>query len=77
MASTRTADDHGYDTSQWYDSRPAKIGWLSMLAVIVFWLLYQRTYGYSHGLDSMTPEFDSIGMGLWRFNILANAVFSR
>ena len=75
MASTRTADDQGYDISQWYDSRPAKIGWLSMLSVIVFWLLYQRTYGYSHGLDSMTPEFDSIWMGLWRFNILANAVF--
>ena len=75
MASTRTANDQGYDISQWYDSRPAKIGWLSMLAVIVFWLLYQRTYGYSHGLDSMTPEFDSIWMGLWRFNILANAVF--
>ena len=23
----------------------------------------------------MTPEFDSVWMGLWRFNILANAVF--
>jgi methane/ammonia monooxygenase subunit C len=75
MASTRTANDQGYDISQWYDSRPAKIGWLAMLGVIVFWLLYQRAYGYSHGLDSMTPEFDSVWMGLWRFNILANATF--
>ncbi|MBS0181113.1 MAG: methane monooxygenase/ammonia monooxygenase subunit C [Nitrospira sp.] len=75
MASTRTAGKQGYDISQWYDSRPAKIGWLAMLGIITFWLLYQRAYGYSHGLDSMTPEFDSVWMGLWRFNILANATF--
>ena len=73
MASTTR--DQGYDISQWYDSRPAKIGWLAMVGVIVFWLLYQRAFGYSHGLDSMTPEFDSVWMGLWRFNILANATF--
>jgi methane/ammonia monooxygenase subunit C len=65
----------GYDISQWYDSRPVKIGWFAMLAIGVFWVLYQRTFGYSHGLDSMTPEFESVWMGLWRFNIVANAAF--
>ena len=65
----------GYDISQWYDSKPVKIGWLAILGIGVFWVLYQRAFGYSHGLDSMTPEFDSVWMGLWRFNILANAVF--
>ena len=65
----------GYDISLWYDSKPVKIGWFAMLAIGIFWVLYQRAFGYSHGLDSMTPEFDSVWMGLWRFNILANAVF--
>ena len=65
----------GYDISQWYDSKPVKIGWLAMLGIGVFWVLYQRAFGYSHGLDSMTPEFESVWMGLWRFNILANAAF--
>ncbi len=46
-----------------------------MLAIGVFWVMYQRTFGYSHGLDSMTPEFDSVWMGLWRFNIIGNAIF--
>ncbi|MBI5673406.1 MAG: methane monooxygenase/ammonia monooxygenase subunit C, partial [Nitrospirae bacterium] len=69
------ASDRGYDISQWYDSKPVKLGWLGMLGIGVFWVVYQRTFGYSHGLDSMTPEFDSVWMGLWRFNILANAVF--
>ena len=53
----------------------SKIGWLAILGIGVFWVLYQRAFGYSHGLDSMTPEFDSVWMGLWRFNILANATF--
>jgi methane/ammonia monooxygenase subunit C len=65
----------GYDVSQWYDSKPVKIGWFAMLAIGVFWVVYQRTFGYSHGLDSMTPEFESVWMGLWRFNIVANALF--
>jgi methane/ammonia monooxygenase subunit C len=51
------------------------VGWLEMLGIGIFWVLFQRIFGYSHGLDSMTPEFDSVWMGLWRFNILANAVF--
>src|SRR6185437_5568516 len=72
---TSTTSDQRYDISQWYDSRPAKIGWLSMVGIIIFWLLYQRVHGYSHGLDSMTPEFESVWVGLWRFNILANASF--
>jgi methane/ammonia monooxygenase subunit C len=75
MASSQTTNDQGYDISQWYDSKPVKIGWLAMLGIGVFWVLYQRAFGYSHGLDSMTPEFDSVWMGLWRFNILANATF--
>src|SRR5262249_15670034 len=65
----------GYDISLWYDSRPYKIGFFAILAIGVFWVLYQRAFGYSHGLYSMTPEFDSVWMGLWRFNILANAAF--
>ena len=69
------SSDKGYDISQWYDSKPAKFGWLGMVGIGVFWVLYQRAFGYSHGLDSMTPEFDSVWMGLWRFNILANATF--
>ncbi|NGZ61197.1 MAG: methane monooxygenase/ammonia monooxygenase subunit C, partial [Nitrospira sp. LK265] len=64
----------GYDISQWYDSKPWKIGWAAMLMMGIFWVLYQRAFGYSHGLDSMTPEFDSVWMGLWRFNIVANAL---
>ena len=69
------SSDRGYDISQWYDSKPAKLGWLGMVGIGVFWVLYQRAFGYSHGLDSMTPEFDSVWMGLWRFNIMANALF--
>lgn len=59
----------------WYNTIPLKAGWLGMLAIGVFWVMYQRIFGYSHGLDSMTPEFDSVWMGLWRFNIIANAIF--
>mgnify|MGYP003396721743 FL=1 len=69
------SSERGYDVSQWYDSKPVKIGWFAMLAIGVFWVVYQRTFGYSHGLDSMTPEFESVWMGLWRFNIVANALF--
>ncbi|MBH0195787.1 MAG: methane monooxygenase/ammonia monooxygenase subunit C, partial [Nitrospira sp.] len=28
--------DRGYDISQWYDSKPVKIGWLAMLGIGVF-----------------------------------------
>jgi len=67
--------DGGYDISQWYSSRTFKIGWFSMLAIGVFWVLYQRVFGFKYGLDSTTPEFESVWMGLWRFNIIANATF--
>ncbi|MGE3978498.1 MAG: methane monooxygenase/ammonia monooxygenase subunit C, partial [Nitrospira sp.] len=52
MASPQATIDKGYDISQWYDSKPAKLGWFGMLAIGVFWVLYQRAFGYSHGLDS-------------------------
>jgi methane/ammonia monooxygenase subunit C len=55
--------------------KPLTIGWLEMLGIGTFWVMYQRTFAYSHGLDSMTPEFDSVWMGLFRFNIVANALF--
>ncbi|MGE0644832.1 MAG: methane monooxygenase/ammonia monooxygenase subunit C, partial [Nitrospira sp.] len=61
--SIMASQERGYDISQWYDSKPAKLGWFGMLAIGVFWVVYQRTFGYSHGLDSMTPEFDSVWMG--------------
>lgn len=31
-----------------------------MLAVAVFWVWYQRYFAYSHGMDSMEPEFDRV-----------------
>ena len=35
MASTTFGgSDRGYDMSLWYDSRPLKIGWFTMLAVV-------------------------------------------
>ena len=79
MASTTTlgGSDRGYDMSLWYDSKPLKIGWFTMLfgggsSEVVF----QRVFGYSHGLDSMTPEFETVWMGLWRFNVISNIIFS-
>ena len=55
MASTTTmgGSDRGYDMSLWYDSRPLKIGWFTMLAVVGAEVVYQRIFGFSHGLDSM------------------------
>ena len=59
MASTTTwgggSDKSGYDMSLWYDSRPLKIGWFAMLAAVGSEVVFQRVFGYSHGLDSMTP----------------------
>jgi len=34
------------------------------------WIWFQRTYAYSHGMDSMEPEFEQIWMGLWRFQMM-------
>src|SRR4026207_2593236 len=78
MASTTTMgrSDPGYDMSLWYDSRPLKIGWFTMLAAVGAEVVFQRVFGYSHGLDSMTPEFENVWMGLWRFNVISNIIFS-
>ena len=62
--------------SLWYDSRPLKIGWFAMLAAVGAEVVFQRVFGYSHGLDSMTPEFENVWMGLWRFNVISNIIFS-
>ncbi|MEO6307233.1 MAG: bacterial ammonia monooxygenase, subunit AmoC, partial [Nitrospiraceae bacterium] len=77
MASTTWGGaDRGYDMSLWYDSRPLKIGWFTMLAAVGAEVVFQRVFGYSHGLDSMTPEFENVWMGLWRFNVISNIIFS-
>ena len=78
MASTSTwgGSDRGYDMSLWYDSRPLKIGWFAMLAAVGAEVVFQRLFGYSHGLDSMTPEFENVWMGLWRFNVISNIIFA-
>ena len=54
MASTTFGgSDRGYDMSLWYDSRPLKIGWFCMLAAVGSEVVFQRVFGYSHGLDSI------------------------
>ena len=51
-SSTQTKNERGYDVSEWYDSKPVKIGWLAILGIGVFWVLYQRAFGYSqHNLS--------------------------
>ena len=64
------ASSSAYDMSEWYDSRLYKLGLLPILGMAVFWIWFQRTYAYSHGMDSMEPEFDQIWMGLWRFQMI-------
>ena len=76
MASTTTwggSDKSGYDMSLWYDSRPLKVGWFAMLGAVGAEVVFQRVFGYSHGLDSMTPEFETVWMGLWRFNVISSS----
>ena len=68
--------DRGYDMSLWYDSKYFKFGWFAMLFAVGAEVVYQRIFGYSHGLDSMTPEFESVWMGLWKFNVVSNIVFA-
>ena len=75
-AATFGESDLGYDMSLWYDSRPLKIGWFTMLFAVGAEVVFQRTFGYSHGLDSMTPEFETVWMGLWRFNVISNIIFA-
>ena len=76
MATTFGGADRGYDMSLWYDSRPLKIGWFVMLFAVGAEVMYQRMFGFSHGLDSMTPEFETVWMGLWRFNVISNIIFA-
>ncbi|MEO8992132.1 MAG: methane monooxygenase/ammonia monooxygenase subunit C, partial [Nitrosospira sp.] len=64
------ASRDSYDMSEWYDSRYYKIGLLPVLGIAIFWVWFQRTYAYSHGMDSMEPEFEQIWMGLWRFQMM-------
>ena len=51
----------GYDMSLWYDSKWYNFGLITMLLVAIFWIWYQRTFAYSHGMDSMEPEFRRYG----------------
>jgi methane/ammonia monooxygenase subunit C len=46
-----TVTKEKWDTAEWYDSRYYKAGMALMLAVAVFWIWYQRTFAYSHGMD--------------------------
>src|SRR5690606_13461188 len=62
--------NQAYDRSEWFDAKYYKFGLLPILGVAVFWVWFQRTYGYSVGLDSMEPEFDRIWMGLWRAHMI-------
>ncbi|PTN10354.1 methane monooxygenase/ammonia monooxygenase subunit C, partial [Nitrosomonas aestuarii] len=47
---TSSAASAGYDMSLWYDSKYYKLGMGIMLAVAIFWIWYQRTFAYSHGM---------------------------
>ena len=76
MASSTTWGGAGrdYDMSLWYDSRPLKIGWFAILFAVGAEVCFQRLFGFSHGLDSMTPEFENVWMNLWRFNVVSNII---
>ena len=69
-SSTAKSGGRDYDMSLWYDSRWYKFGLITMLAVAIFWVWYQRTFAYSHGMDSMEPEFEKVWMGLWRVHMI-------
>src|SRR5574340_1328608 len=47
-----------------------------MLLVAIFWIWYQRTFAYSHGMDSMEPEFEKVWMGLWRVHMIVMPIFA-
>ncbi|MBL8496768.1 MAG: methane monooxygenase/ammonia monooxygenase subunit C, partial [Nitrosomonas sp.] len=72
-SASKSAD---YDMSLWYDSKYYKLGMLTMLLVAIFWIWYQRTFAYSHGMDSMEPEFDKVWMGLWRVHMTLMPLFA-
>ncbi|UJP00933.1 MAG: methane monooxygenase/ammonia monooxygenase subunit C, partial [Nitrosomonas sp.] len=71
-----SASSADYDMSLWYDSKYYKLGMLTMLLVAIFWIWYQRTFAYSHGMDSMEPEFDKVWMGLWRVHMTLMPLFA-
>ncbi|MBS0497094.1 MAG: methane monooxygenase/ammonia monooxygenase subunit C, partial [Proteobacteria bacterium] len=73
---TSSASSADYDMSLWYDSKYYKLGMLTMLLVAIFWIWYQRTFAYSHGMDSMEPEFDKVWMGLWRVHMTLMPLFA-
>ncbi len=73
---TSASTSAGYDMSLWYDSKYYKLGMGTMLLVAIFWIWYQRTFAYSHGMDSMEPEFDKVWMGLWRVHMTLMPLFA-
>ena len=75
-SSAAKSSGRDYDMSQWYDSRWYKFGLITMLAVAIFWIWYQRTFAYSHGMDSMEPEFEKVWMGLWRVHMIVMPIFA-
>ncbi|HEX7234825.1 MAG TPA: methane monooxygenase/ammonia monooxygenase subunit C [Nitrosospira sp.] len=75
-SSTAKSGGRDYDMSLWYDSRWYKFGLITMLAVAIFWVWYQRTFAYSHGMDSMEPEFEKVWMGLWRVHMIVMPIFA-
>jgi len=82
MATTLETSSHAgssgrdYDMSLWYDSKWYKFGLLTMLGVAIFWIWFQRTFAYSHGMDSMEPEFEKVWMGLWRVHMVVMPIFA-
>ncbi len=70
------ASSGSWDQSLWYDSRWYKFGMALMLLVACFWIWYQRTFAYSHGMDSMEPEFEKVWMGLGRVHMTVMPTFA-
>lgn len=66
----QAAGQPAYDKSEWFDSSYYKWGILPIFACAAMWVYFQRVFAYSHGMDSMEPEFDRIWMGLWRIQMI-------
>ena len=73
---TAAATSGTWDQSVWYDTKFYKFGLALMFSVAIFWIWFQRTYAYSHGMDSMEPEFERIWMGLWRVHMVVMPTFA-
>src|SRR5680860_962981 len=76
MGASSATGDRDYDMSLWYDSKFYKMGMGTMLLVAIFWIWFQRTFAYSHGMDSMEPEFERVWMGLWRVHMTLMPLFA-